>query len=308
MKPRPSRRRLLQSAAALAATRPGLAAASGTLPTVRLGKYEITRLIIGSNPFNGYSYGIPSLSLHMREWFTPERVCEVLRSAQRNGINTHQFSYSPRALADFKRYQDGGGTLQWLLLGGGEMKDNPALIPEIARLKPIGIVHHGGVTDQRFRAGEHEKVRDFLKRVRDTGVLAGMSTHNPAHIEYAEEHGWETDFYMGCFHRLSRTAEETRKMLGELPLGEVFLEGDPARMCRVIRQTPKTCLGFKILGAGRAAESRGGLEKAFRFAFENIKPRDAVIVGMYPRFKDEVRENAALAARFGGTPPPSPTE
>jgi hypothetical protein len=40
------------------------------------------------------------------------------------------------------------------------------------------------------------------------------------------------------------------------------------------------------------------VERAFRYAFENIKPQDCVIVGMYPRFKDEITENAGLASRF----------
>ena len=79
-----------------------------------------------------------------------------------------------------------------------------------------------------------------------------------------------------------------------MPVGVTFLEGDPARMCRTIRATKKTCLAFKILAAGRAAEGREGLEQAFRFAFENIKPSDAVIVGMYPRFKDKVKQNAGI--------------
>jgi hypothetical protein len=226
----------------------------------------------------------------------------VLRACGQNGINTWQFSASgpgwPTHLAALKRYQSEGGKLQWIVLSGSAMEDNPRLIPEVASLKPIGIVHHGGVTDRRFRAGEMGKVRDFLKRVHDSGLLAGLSTHDPKVIEYAEERNWDPDFYMACFYQLSRTKEEIRKIVGELPLGAVFLDGDPARMCRVIRHTRKPCLAFKILAAGRLAETPQMLEQAFRFAFDNIKPQDAVIVGMYPRFKDEVRENAALVQRI----------
>jgi histidinol phosphatase-like PHP family hydrolase len=235
----------------------------------------------------------------MKEWATPENICKVLRTAQDNGINTHQFSYHAQAMADFRKFRDEGGQLQWILLGGGAMKDDLALIPQVAKLGPIGIVHHGGVTDQRFRDGQHAKVEEFLKRVRDSGVMVGLSSHRPQNIEYAEERGWDIDFYMACFHQLSRPKEELKRMLGELPIGHaVFLEEDPARMCRVIRQTPKPCLAFKILGAGRSAETREELEQSFRFAFENIKPYDAVIVGMYPRFKDEVKENAELVRRL----------
>ena len=290
-----SRRTMLQSAAALP-----LAAASAAplLPRVKLGKFEITRLIIGSNTFNGYAYSLPSLEQHMKEWFTAENVGRTLRLAEQNGINTHQFSYLPGAIEKFQRFQTDGGKLQWLLLGGGVMKDDLSLIAGAAKLGPMAIVHHGGVTDQRFRAGEHGKVQEFLKRVRDSGVMVGMSSHLPENIAHAEEHGWDVDFYMTCFYQFSRGRDQTRKMLGEMPVGTLFLEGDPARMCKVIRATKKTCLAFKILAAGRAAERREGLEQAFRFAFENIKPSDAVIVGMYPRFKDEVKENADIGRRL----------
>jgi hypothetical protein len=38
---------------------------------------------------------------------------------------------------------------------------------------------------------------------------------------------------------------------------------------------------------------------AFRYAFDRIKRTDAVIVGMYPRFEDEVRLNAGNARKYG---------
>lgn len=40
------------------------------------------------------------------------------------------------------------------------------------------------------------------------------------------------------------------------------------------------------------------LEEAFAFAFENIKPGDAVIVGMYPKFSGKIRDDAELSSRF----------
>ena len=30
---------------------------------------------------------------------------------------------------------------------------------------------------------------------------------------------------------------------------------------------------------------------AFRFAFENIKPKDAVVVGMFPKYEDQIALN-----------------
>ena len=304
------RRRFLQSAAGLAAglaaplagNTPSGAAATAVLPKVRLGKFEVSRLIIGENPFYGYSHFNRILDQAMREWYTPERVCEVLRRSEQNGINTWEFTHSPRSLSDLKRFQDEGGKLQWILLSSREMEQNLGLIPQMAKLKPIAIIHHGGVTDSLFRAGQSQRVRDFLKRVRDAGVMAGMSTHNPDNVRRVEEENWDIDLYMTCCYRVTRTPEEIRQITRELPLpaGEVYLEGDPERMFRVVQQTKKTCLAFKVLAAGRRIGSPAQLDQAFRFALDSIKPQDCLIVGMYPRYSDEVRDNCDRVRRLLG--------
>ena len=87
-------------------------------------------------------------------------------------------------------------------------------------------------------------------------------------------------------------------MLGEMPVGETYLEKDPERMFKMIRQTRKTCLAFKLLAAGRLINSPQQVEQVIKRTIENIKPKDCMIMGMYPRFKDEVRENAETVRRL----------
>jgi hypothetical protein len=302
----PISRRSLLEGVGLALSAKGLSAAdtsaAAPLPKVRLGDREITRLIVGANPFGGYSHFNRLLDAHMKEWMTLDRVVETLHRCEQNGINAWEFHYGAETLAALNRHRADGGKLQAIVLSEGPLKTDLTLIPEVAKLKPVGIVHHGGVTDQRFRSGEMDKVQDYLKRVRDSGVMVGLSMHNPLVMDYVEERNWDIDFYMTCLHQISRTPEETRKLLGALPLGEPFLEEDRVRMCSFIRRTRKTCLAFKVLGAGRLIGSPAEVQRAFGFVFDNIKPQDAVIVGMYPRFKDEVAENAALVRRFGTRP------
>jgi hypothetical protein len=85
----------------------------------------------------------------------------------------------------------------------------------------------------------------------------------------------------------------------EVPLWGSFLPGDPARMTEVVRQVQRPCLAFKILAGGRRAERPEDTTASFEYAFRNIKPTDGVIVGMFPRFRDEPEENAALARQYG---------
>ncbi len=177
-----SRRTFLKSALATAAVSSSRLAASrdgASIPTIQLGQHKVTRLILGSNPFNGFSYGIPSLDLHRREWCTPERIAGVVRSSEQNGINTWQFSYYESSMSGLKLHRAAGGQIQWILLTGGAMRENAGLVPEVARLKPIAIVHHGGVTDERFRAGQMDRVREYLKVIRDNGC-SGRFVDTPA--------------------------------------------------------------------------------------------------------------------------------
>ena len=54
------------------------------LPTVKLGKDEVTRLIIGGNPIYGYSHFNRLLGEHQKAWHTPARVVELLRRCEKS--------------------------------------------------------------------------------------------------------------------------------------------------------------------------------------------------------------------------------
>ena len=92
--------------------------------------------------------------------------------------------------------------------------------------------------------------------------MVGVSTHNPAVVDTVESENWDVDYYQTCLYRVSRTAEEARKEYGEAPVGEIYMEKDPERMCKMIRQTKKTCFAFKILAAGRNIKSKAAVEGA----------------------------------------------
>jgi hypothetical protein len=295
----PTRRAFLHAAAAA----PAVAAGPSPLPVVKFGgKHEITRLVIGTNPLMGYSHFNRILDQCMREWMTPERRIETILAAERAGITTWQLHYQKETIETLKGARERGSKVKVFLLSDFELHKDFSMIPDTAKLGFLGMAHHGNRTDEAFREGRMDRVLEFVQRVRDTGIMAGVSTHNPAVIEWIEEKGWPVDYYMACFYNVTRTPEQVRALMnGERPLGEPFLEKDPERMTRVIRQTSKPCLGFKILGAGRAGGSREQIEAAFRFAFANIKPGDAVIVGMWPKFKDEIAENCDIVRKIHAT-------
>jgi len=270
------------------------------LPTIRLGDHHITRLIVGSNPISGYSYMGPVMDQHMREYFTPEQTTEFLWKCECAGINTHQFS-NPEQMADvFRKLQDRGSKMKFICLHAGEPPQT-SVKQVVKDTQPIAIVHHGGVTDRLFREGKSQEVHDFVKRVHDAGVLAGVSAHNPDCIKQVADEGWQVDLFMTCFYYITRTPEEMKKMptVVTVQIGYPFFASDPLDMTKVVRQVEQPCLGFKILAAGRRCHDKQSVMEAFKFAFEHLKSADGVIVGMYPRYHDQISQNAQYTRQFG---------
>jgi hypothetical protein len=307
--PRPSppasRRDFLQQAAGLAAGAAALAPAVGAepkaapLPTVKLGSHAVTRLILGGNPIYGYSHFNKHLSRHMTDWHTPEHVQDLLKRAEQAGINTWQNSYAERTLQDLDRYREAGGKMNWLCLGKPDWDENPDRIDDAAKRKPIGIAPHGALAERLHRQGKLTVLTDLLKRIRDKGVLVGLSAHNPDLLALANDKGWDVDYFMCCLYYLTRPPEDFKKLLGDdLPLGEIYLRSDPSRMFKVIRATKKPCLAYKVLAAGRRVATPAEVRSAFAEALENIKATDAMIVGMYQQFGDQVGDNVALVRQL----------
>jgi hypothetical protein len=265
------------------------------LPTIQLGPHRVSRLIAGSNPILGYSYLGPHTDRQMKDYFTVERTVEFLQNCERAGITAHQFADPDRALPSLRLLRERGSKLQFFGLHAQREKLREA----ISLTQPIAMVHHGGVTDQLFAEGQAAQVHDFVKATHDCGVLAGVSAHNPDCIKRIADEGWEVDFFMTCFYFLTRKTAKKDLELPTLDIAYPFYKDDPRVMTHVVRQVKQPCLGFKILGAGRLCSNQQTVRAGFKFAFENIKPTDGLIVGMFPWCFDEVSANAQFTRELG---------
>lgn len=278
------------------------------LPTIPFGPYRLSRLIVGANPINGGSHLSRFVNLQMKRYFTPERVLWLLRVCEAEGINTWQSN--PANLDLYTQHRAEGGGLHYVSLAHDDPQ-MPDVIERILKSGAIAIAHHGEFTDQLYKEGRLDAVRAFLERTRasiqaagvERPILLGVSTHMPAVVTAIEEAGWEVDFYMTCAYERHRTRDELKALLGHVPVPvrEVYLEEDPPRMYAAMRATPRPCLAFKILAAGRLCDRQETVEAAFAEALRQIKPNDALIVGLYPEFEDQVRMDADYVRRYSAT-------
>jgi hypothetical protein len=302
--PTPRRDFLKVSGSSLsAAAVSGLAQAAQTtteqkLPSIQVGPHRISRLVVGWNPIGGHSHTTWTMAQFMRQYFTLDRVVEFLRKCESEGITAWQFDHTDIGVGAIQRLRELGTNMKFICLHAERAIDAP-IKKVIDDTGCIAIVHHGGVTDALFRAGQHQKVHDFVKKVHDHGVLAGVSAHNPDNIKRIADEGWEVDLFMCCFYYVTRPREEQLEKLGKVAVYEPYYESDPDEMTAVMRQVSQPCLGFKILAAGRLAWTQKQVETCFRRAFERIKPTDGVIVGMFPVYFDEVAADAAYTRQYG---------
>ena len=270
---------------------PPRAAAQVQVPKMKFGKYEISRLIAGCNPFYGFSHFNKGYDAAMREYFTPDRVRAVLHQCTRFGINTFNYYPGSREMADFEAFRAEGGQMNLIVQGTSDY------MASMKAFQPMAVYCQGEVVDKAFQNGQMATIQEWCQRARDTGSMVGVGTHKPEVIALVEERGWDVDFYAGCVYNRTRTPDEWKKVLnGELVegQGECYLQSDPPRMYKTMRATSKPCFAFKILAAGRVVNA----EQAFRTAYESIKPNDGVFVGFFPMVRDEVRENAERVHRL----------
>jgi len=238
------------------------------LPTVDFCGLNVTRLIIGANPFGGYSHQNPDRDREMRSYYTPERIVETWERAWTAGINTmitnnetlHVIETTARYLAD-------GGPLQWI----AQVNCNTAVPMQEAldRVVEIGCKAaylHGGFVDHLYSEQDEAALRAYVRHGQSLGIPIGVAGHSPAVHDWVNRLGL-VDFHAVCFFNCGSLHS------GQ---GDKFKLGDVFTAVQCIQRLDKPCIGYKIMGAGRIDPLM-----AFEYAFEQIKDTDVVNVGMH---------------------------
>ncbi len=254
------------------------------LATVNFCGLTVTRLILGANPFGGYSHQTPERDAAMRDYYTVERILETWARAEAAGINTMiTNNETPHVLEAVRRYLGGGGALQWIAqLNCRTKPDMVRAIDEAVDIGAKALYIHGALVDDAYRRRDHATLEGWVGRARDLGVPVGVAGHAPA------AHLWVdnldlADFHAVCFFNCGslHTGQGERFRLADVPVA-----------VDAIRYIHKPCIAYKIMGAGRI-----DARMAFEYAFEQIKPGDVVNVGMHRGDRDDMVEaNAAMAA------------
>jgi len=250
------------------------------MDTVRLGSLTVSRFILGSNPFSGFSHQGPKRDFEMERYYTAARIKEVLRAAEELGVTTLIARADRHVIRTLMEYWDEGGKLQWMA------QTCPNVGPTLQTVKmAVGggakAVHiHGGVMDNCLARGDMSDPLAGIAAIREAGLPAGIAGHDPEVFRWAEREGPDIDYYLCSYYNSAHRDKSAEKSPDQ---EEWFLEADRRIMAETILGLSRPAIHYKVMAAGRNRP-----EEAFAFAAKAMRPTDALCVGVFPKEKPEM--------------------
>ncbi|HLN21902.1 MAG TPA: hypothetical protein VK213_12490 [Bacteroidales bacterium] len=271
-----------------------LKALTGPVPSGKLGKLNVSRMILGCNMIISHAHArdlIYTDSL-IKNYYTEDKIFRTLQLAEAAGVNT--IVNVTEAMDQFNKYKKEYNSKMQAICMATLPKNDLFSNINLCRDKGASAIYvHGRVCDAYVKEGKYDELAKVFSYIQSLGFQAGVGAHCLETVEWCEKEGFNTDFYMKAFHHdkyWSALPEENREQYIEI--GPSFTDHNkycdnmwdlhPNRTVEVMKNVKKPFIAFKTLAAGAIRPKDG-----FRYAFEN--GADFVCVGM---FDFQVIENA----------------
>ncbi len=246
----------------------GETSATLPMPTINLGSFEVSRLILGSNPFWGFWHGNPQKPKD----YTKEGRFAVMDTAASQGITAIWVPAYKEWISIWNEYKGQGGKLEtWI--GQPDGYNGLTVEEQITACAKNGgkaICIQGMNVDEAIEKKDFDKLKRWIGMIKDYGLPAGLAAHNPESILRAEDQALPAEFY-------------------HLTLGvpDTFESGARDRTLKTVGQIEKPMVVFKVFGAGRFKP-----EIAIPYVMNAIRMKDGLCVGVDN--PEQIIENARL--------------
>jgi hypothetical protein len=255
-----------------------------TIATVKLGNLEVSRFIIGGNPFSGFGHQDEKLDQEMMTYYTVDRIKETYHQAEALGVTTCIARTDKHIVRLMREYRDEGGTIQWIGQTAGEYGPASAGARIAIANGAKACFVHGGVADHLYHQGQMSEVKAAIDMLHGAGLAAGIAGHQPVVFEWAEEH-LDCDFYMCSYYNPSSREQNPLHVTQD----ERFHPEDREKMAACIKKLSKPVIHYKVLAAGRSDP-----KEALTFVAKTMRKTDAVCVGIFPKHRpNEMAEDIA---------------
>ena len=256
--------RVAQQAAALAQqnTLKGPITAKG-----KIGKLEISRLILGGNPIGGWlhSRDLKYVDALARAYLTDDKKMQIFQMAENCGINT--ILGHPVMIPVLTTYWSKGiGKIKWISDCGG---DFPLAAQQSIDGGCSAGYCQGETTDRLVRQGDFKTIEKGLDVLRKAGLPAGIGAHYIDSLKACVSNGLIPDFWMKtCHHHNYWSA------FPDQPVRDNRYDDKPEETVAFFANRKEPFIAFKVLAAGAIPPADG-----IRYVLEN--GGDFICLGMF---------------------------
>jgi hypothetical protein len=276
----------------------------GLLPKGKLGKFEISRLIIGCNPMGGWSHSrdLSYVGTLSKKWHTPVKMKQTWAMGENAGINLANLTEDMYAIFNEYKKETGSKLMNMYQCSIGQPNDRLAPLKKAVQDGADFIYIQGENTDSLAATNNLDVLLQALEYTHSQGILFGVGAHSIQTIITSIQLGVKPDFYYKTFHHdnyWSATPKERREEYptyqssGASAAAPQVFAGSPGaqrvshdsyndnmwdqfsdRTIEVFNNIKVPFFGFKVMAAGAITPADG-----IRWAFEN--GADFVCAGMY---------------------------
>jgi hypothetical protein len=244
-------------------------------------------MLIGTNWLFGWSHTGHAADCFIREVHAkPDSFAPVLGAYLEHEVDAVMgpFSTHPGAADKIHAAQDALGK-KFIIIDTPvvNVDDNAAARGEtqavFKRSAEIGstfcLIHHASC-EQLVNKNRQtmDRLPDYLKMIRDAGLIPGLSAHMPEVIQYCDLNGYDVETYIQIFNCLG-----------------FMMQVEIESVIRVIHEAKKPVMTIKPMAAGRASPYVG-----LTFNWNVLRPVDMITVGVLSRHEVEEDVEISLAA------------
>ena len=253
-------------------------------PRTMVGGVSLSRMIIGTNWFFGYSHTSLAKDKFITSYQTRASIVDILTVFFEAGIDTIMGPRNALFHDIIEDVQDRTGrkaqvivTPHFNILPGGDPELEPERVfDECQKLGATFCMPHQAITDALLDK-MYNVIRDmdkYSKMIRQRGMIPGLSTHLPEAVVISDKTNADVESYIQIYNAIGFM---------------MTIEVDWAM--RIIRDAKKPVMTIKPMAAGRLLPPVG-----LAFSWNTIRDQDMVAVGTTT--PDEARELIDLSLDF----------
>ncbi len=256
-------------------------------PRTNVGGVSLSRMIIGTNWFLGYSHTSRSKDDYIKAMVKDrKKIADILEVYFKSGVDTIMGLINVVPLADaIKEAEDRTGVKCIVVstpgfpvtpkspVEGFNNKECIQILDDMQKLGATFCLPHQGATDSMVDKCTREvrQYKPLCKLIRERGMIPGLSTHMPEAIIYADETKLDVETYIAIYNSMG-----------------FLMHVEVDWISKVIQNAKKPVMTIKPMAAGQLRPFQ-----ALNFVWNTIRPQDMVTVGtMTP---DEAKELIELS-------------